>query len=98
MSSLAEKIPFEGHPVSDYDLVLLGARPELPTHVTHSTKELLCRCWHAEPQKRPTLLEIMKTLHEEFTQYPPTGGPVKGIKNIKAHILRSGLVPYVDIC
>jgi serine/threonine protein kinase len=84
---LSGKIPFEGHPVSDYDLVLLGARPELPTHVTQKMKQLLCRCWHAEPQKRPTLLEIAKTLHEEFTQYPPTDP--NNIKNAYAGLLRN---------
>lgn len=84
---LSGKIPFEGHPVSDYDLVLLGARPELPTHVTKRMKQLLCRCWHAEPQKRPTLLEIMKTLYKEFTQYPPTDP--NNIKNFYAGLLRN---------
>jgi len=87
---LSGKIPFEGHPVSDYDLVLLGARPELPTHVTKRMKQLLCRCWHAEPQKRPTLVEIVKTLHEEFTQYPPTDP--NNIKNDYAGLLRNAWV------
>jgi len=88
---LSGKIPFEGHPVCDYDLVLLGARPELPpTHVTQKMKQLLCRCWHAEPQKRPTLLEIVKTLHEEFTQYPPTDP--NNVKNAYAGLLRNAWV------
>jgi len=87
---LSGKIPFEGHPVCDYDLVLLGARPKLPTHVTNRMKQLLSKCWHAEPQKRPTLLEIMETLHEEFTQYPPTDP--NNIKNAYAGLLRNAWV------
>jgi serine/threonine protein kinase len=88
---LSGKIPFEGHPVSDYDLVLLGARPELPTHVTERMKQLLCRCWHAEPQKRPTLVEIMKILHQEFIQYGPTRPNY--LKNLRADLVRDKWVP-----
>jgi len=76
--------------VSDYDLVLLGARLELPAPVTKRMKQLLCSCWHAEPQKWPALLEMMKTLHEEFTQYPPTDP--NNIKNVYAGLLRNAWV------
>jgi esterase/lipase len=53
-------------------------------------KQLLCSCWHAEPQKWPALLEMMKTLHEEFTQYPPTDP--NNIKNDYAGLLRNAWV------
>jgi serine/threonine protein kinase len=46
---LTGQIPFEGHPKSDYDLVLSGQRPDIPDHVDPDLRDLLHRCWHDDP-------------------------------------------------
>ncbi|CAK9881528.1 unnamed protein product, partial [Sphagnum jensenii] len=42
---LSCQIPFQGHPLSDYNLVLSGRIPELPHNVTLTIKELLQCHW-----------------------------------------------------
>lgn len=44
------RIPFDGH-----DLVIDGARPELPDHVP-GKMTLIPRCWQADPNSRPRVL------------------------------------------
>jgi serine/threonine protein kinase len=39
-------IPFEGHRLSDYELVLSGGRPELPDYLSPEITQLLHKCWH----------------------------------------------------
>ncbi|KAG0616332.1 hypothetical protein M758_5G106200 [Ceratodon purpureus] len=55
-------IPFEEVSSSNYDVVLGGARPELPSHLDLPgylwMREMLERCWHADPLQRPTFKEI----------------------------------------
>ncbi|CAK9191810.1 unnamed protein product [Sphagnum troendelagicum] len=55
-------IPFDGHPPSDYSLVLSGNRPRLPKYVSDDVAELITRCWHQEPEQRPEFLEICHKL------------------------------------
>ncbi|KAH9554866.1 hypothetical protein CY35_08G085600 [Sphagnum magellanicum] len=62
---LSSQIPFQGHPLSDYNLVLSGRRPELPHNVTPTIKELLHRCWHMDPKQRPDWDEIQNILELE---------------------------------
>jgi serine/threonine protein kinase len=62
---LSSQIPFQGHPLSDYNLVLSGRRPELPHNVTLTIKELLQRCWHMDPNQRPDWDEIQNILELE---------------------------------
>jgi len=45
---LTGKLPFKGHRISDYDLVLEGSWPEVPYHVEEWACDLLCRCWQIE--------------------------------------------------
>ncbi|KAH8973027.1 hypothetical protein BDL97_01G024000 [Sphagnum fallax] len=56
---LTGHIPFEGHPKSDYDLVLSGQRPDIPDHVDPDLRDLLHRCWHDDPLQRPGWPEIL---------------------------------------
>ncbi|KAH9554862.1 hypothetical protein CY35_08G085200 [Sphagnum magellanicum] len=62
---LSSQIPFQGHPLSDYNLVLSGRKPELPHNVTPTNKELLHRCWHMDPKQRPDWDEIQNILELE---------------------------------
>jgi hypothetical protein len=59
---LTGKLPFEGHPLYDFDLVLNGHRPEVPKYVDGWICELLSRCWQADPTIRPSFAEILNLL------------------------------------
>ncbi|KAG0586370.1 hypothetical protein KC19_2G085400 [Ceratodon purpureus] len=59
---LTGKLPFEGHPCMDYDLVLKGQRPEVPKSVDNWIQELLSWCWQSNPKARPTSGEILNFL------------------------------------
>ncbi|CAK9874237.1 unnamed protein product [Sphagnum jensenii] len=50
--------PFEGHRLSDYDLVLSGTRPELPAILSERLRTLLENCWQTDPKQRPNFKEI----------------------------------------
>jgi serine/threonine protein kinase len=65
---LTGQVPFEQYLRTDYDVVILGRRPELPNHVNATIKELVQACWRAEPRDRPGWTWIIKTLKEEFLQ------------------------------
>ncbi len=53
-------IPFQGHPLSNYELVLSGRQPELPDDVSPKMREIVHRCWHMDPGQRPDWDEIKK--------------------------------------
>lgn len=62
-------IPFDGVRASDYDMVLSGKRPELPSNLNPKMKDFIIRCWHQDPEARPTFNEIvgdLKKLHREL--------------------------------
>jgi serine/threonine protein kinase len=62
-------IPFDGVRASDYDMVLSGKRPELPSNLNPKMKDFMNRCWHQDPEARPTFNEIvgdLKKLHREL--------------------------------
>ena len=59
---LTGKIPFEGELSSDYNMVLGGNRPKLPSGTDSRIQSMLERCWQHEPSKRPSFEEIW----EEF--------------------------------
>jgi serine/threonine protein kinase len=63
---LTGKVPFEGHQINDYDLVLDGGRPELPDHVPEFLKNIILRCWHADPNSRPRWTDIIQALMQSF--------------------------------
>lgn len=39
-----------------------GLRPTIPAHAPHAIKELMTRCWHADPMQRPDFSEIISIL------------------------------------
>ncbi|KAG0562223.1 hypothetical protein KC19_9G127800 [Ceratodon purpureus] len=58
------RIPFEveGFQANDYDRVIDGYRPSLPSKCRDWVKELVSRCWHKDPTERPTFFEILEVL------------------------------------
>lgn len=39
-------------------------RPPLPSEISEKTRELIIECWSANPEERPTALEIVKRLKD----------------------------------
>ncbi len=62
---LTGKYPQEGHPMSDYDIVLSGKRPDVSDELPWM-RELLHRCWDEDPHQRPGWDEILEILWNEF--------------------------------
>jgi serine/threonine protein kinase len=60
---LTGQIPFQGHSLNDYDLVISGRRPDIPDDVSPEMRDLLLRCWHQDPHQRPSWTEIEIILH-----------------------------------
>jgi hypothetical protein len=58
---LTGRIPFQGHSLNDYDLVISGHRPDIPNDVSPDMRDLLLRCWHQDPHQRPSWTEIEKS-------------------------------------
>jgi serine/threonine protein kinase len=50
--------PFQGHPLSNYELVLSGRQPELADDVSPKMREFVHQCWHMDPRQRPDWDEI----------------------------------------
>ena len=61
---LTGNVPFDGHRIDNYDLVLDGGRPELPDYVPARMKDMIRRCWHADPVFRPSWTDILQVLTE----------------------------------
>jgi serine/threonine protein kinase len=59
-------IPFQGHLLSDYELVLSGGRPELPDYLSAEITDLLHKCWHMDHCQRPDWSKILDILHAEW--------------------------------
>ena len=58
-------VPLEGVRASDYDAVLQHrTRPKLPSKLNPKVKNLMRRCWHQDPEARPTFKEIVVELKE----------------------------------
>ena len=45
-----------------------GLRPSLPSHAPHAVKDLMSRCWHADPMQRPDFGEILSVLIATATE------------------------------
>jgi serine/threonine protein kinase len=60
------KLPFQGHPLSDYDLVLSGKTPDVPEQLESWMRTLLQRCWDEDPHRRPGWDEILQILTEKY--------------------------------
>ena len=65
---LATTAPFDDTPLAQLDLpsfeaaVLAGGRPKLAECHDAALAQLVRDCWHADPESRPTVESIMKTL------------------------------------
>ncbi|KAG0504383.1 hypothetical protein KC19_N038200 [Ceratodon purpureus] len=51
-------VPFDGYGKNDWKRVIDGERPRLPECIDLRIRELVERCWHKEPSKRPTFEDI----------------------------------------
>ena len=67
---LTGKIPFEGVPANNYDVVLKGARPKLPSGLNSWLEALICRCWEDDILKRPLFEEILEEFELNFLYLP----------------------------
>jgi len=56
------RVPFEHLPLNNYDVVIRGERPELPSDMEPWMRDLITRCWHPDPLKRPTFETIVDTI------------------------------------
>lgn len=70
---LTGKSPLEDLGASEYKPVLSGRRPDLPGDLNPKLCDLLRKCWHAAPEKRPTACEIILELRHvvEEMHLPP---------------------------
>ncbi|KAG0606739.1 hypothetical protein M758_9G163900 [Ceratodon purpureus] len=66
------RIPFEveGFQANDYDRVIDGYRPSLPSKCPDWVKELVSRCWHRDPNERPTFTKIHEVIVWHFLELP----------------------------
>lgn len=69
---ITEKVPFAKNGNSPRLLSLIkqvsrGVRPEFTSSVTEKMKDLLTRCWSAEPCQRPPFSEIFNLLSNDFS-------------------------------
>ncbi|KAG0585507.1 hypothetical protein KC19_2G017500 [Ceratodon purpureus] len=55
---LTGKLPFEGHSLNNYDIVLNGQGLELPDYLDEWAHGLLSRCLHPNPLARPSFGDI----------------------------------------
>ncbi|KAG0557066.1 hypothetical protein KC19_11G100200 [Ceratodon purpureus] len=63
---LTGRMPFDhikGLKSADFGIVLEGGRPPLPDYIPTWIQEVVQKCWHPEPSKRPTFNEIIGLLH-----------------------------------
>ncbi len=62
---LSKKKIFDGCLLRNYKkFILNGERPELPQACSEGVKSLIHKCWSKEPSRRPTFLDIHKTLRK----------------------------------
>ena len=56
------RLPFEDLRAIDYDVVIRGERPKLPSDIEPWIRDLITRCWHPDPLERPTFETIVDTI------------------------------------
>jgi serine/threonine protein kinase len=62
---LIGNVPFDGFlPLAIHDKIMEGVWPKLPLHIDTRLSNLFQMCWHVDPQKRPTFLEICSQLQD----------------------------------
>jgi len=62
---LTRRQPFEGRNFMGVSLeVLEGKRPQVPNDCPGPYRDMMTRCWHAKPEKRPTVSEIVDFLSQ----------------------------------
>lgn len=82
------KQPYDGvkNPFLLQSKIVGGSRPDLPTKSSLSEiKSLITRCWHENPQERPSFAEILKILNSDTF-----------LKNKKMKINKDDFLSYVN--
>ncbi|CAN5975825.1 unnamed protein product [Sphagnum jensenii] len=83
-------IPFQGHSLSDYELVLSGGRPELLDYLSPEITQLLHNCWHMDPCQRPDWDEITEVegIVEAclVTEVQTTGSQISGMMERESRV------------
>lgn len=60
---LTRKLPFAGRNFMGVSLdILEGRRPQIPQDCPNAYKKMMKRCWHADPEKRPTMEDVLAFL------------------------------------
>lgn len=63
------RIPFEDLGKTDYDVVIRGERPKLPSNIQPWMRDLITGCWHPNPLERPTFETIADMLRERCPRW-----------------------------
>jgi serine/threonine protein kinase len=65
--------PFRSIPAEEATLQLaLGQRPEFTRDIMPELRELIERCWHQDPGKRPSFGEVQRILEAVLSRLPPS--------------------------
>lgn len=73
-SVVTRRQPFQGLRAMDVALrVLQGMRPALPHGCSTPIRCLIERCWHPQPEERPTMGEVLDLLDSALSERPVAG-------------------------
>ncbi len=62
---LTGNVPFDRFlRLAIHDKIMEGVRPKLSPHIDTRLSNLIQMCWHVDPKKRPTFLEICSRLQD----------------------------------
>jgi hypothetical protein len=68
---VTRKIPYaDGNLMTVVSDVMAGKRPRLPSDCPLAFAELVKRCWHRKPSKRPSMNEVLVHLNSELDALP----------------------------
>lgn len=76
------KNPYQGRdPVSvAIEVIRSNLRPPMNPEVPSEMKDLICACWHQDPEKRPSFQDIMTTLRSMSMKNPTYSGVGSGMR------------------
>jgi serine/threonine protein kinase len=64
---VARKQPFAGRNFMGVSLdVLEGKRPQVPADCPEEFRKVMTKCWHAKPDKRPTMADVVAFLDKQI--------------------------------
>lgn len=71
---LTGKVPYGDMSTANIAIYVVeqGLRPEIPSTATPKIRDLMMRCWNANPAKRPTMTEVLQDLMSSEFHFPNT--------------------------